>query len=57
MECLACGELMTPTDPLELIWDYFPGSIEIRQLVNWGDSHPGRDVFACYGCGWWLPTL
>jgi hypothetical protein len=55
MQC-ECGENMYTEDPMQRIWDYLPGSIEIRQLTRYAlANRPNPLVWICYGCGAWRP--
>lgn len=43
-------------DPHDVMFDFIPGSPEIRDLFMYGIEHRGAQIWNCYGCGEWLPT-
>ena len=57
MECTECGERMQLDDPAQLMFDYFEGAPEIRELFTYAVEHPDAQVWSCFGCGHWMPTV
>ena len=54
IDCRICGEPMWIEPTQEVLWEYFPGSVEMKQLfrfVRLGIAH----VWRCLGCGAFQP--
>lgn len=51
-----CGEIMVREVTAEMVWDWVPGSPEIRLLFRLaGDGHTW--LWSCHGCGFFCPGL
>jgi len=54
--CTICGEPMWIEALREVMYEYFPGSPEVKRLFAW-DAEGITHVWQCFDCGHFEPVL